>query len=283
MANQAKPGAKNGSSFKITFWQAVLVAIITTTGGIVTTYISVRNGGKDKKAQSTPTVNVFNNVVVPPQQTQIASKFAKGDDTSAFSLTQDVSVFDLRAWRPVPRNPDGSVVQARVSPVNYINYLHIQKIKEASYFYAEFSTSGYAIDLRCITHNADPPQQIPANRNQPQNNYLLKIDVSREPVNKEFMIVIEGTYWNGFKDSADYAETYADKDAKDLEDLSLFILFPQNKPFTKLIKYEINEPDTVPHEYRGLESFFQPSDGQCVYWSIRKPKPYSDYQLEWNW
>jgi len=91
--------------------------------------------------------------VVPPQIVSEVSAF-KERPSDAFQLLRDVSLWDLRQWTPWP---DGlGFADERRSAVNYTNYLLVRKERgDVRFFRATYGTTGAAIDLRCLTHEAD--------------------------------------------------------------------------------------------------------------------------------
>ena len=224
------------------------------------------------------TVVIPANVVPPPKNVSVVPtlKEAEGD---AFRLLRDISIFDLRAWKAVPAP---LLKTQRVSPVSYINYLHIKKIRQADTFIAHYSTSGVAIDLRCITHNARIFQKE-MRSHAGNRSYSLEVDVKAVPLNHEFMIVIEGTYWNSFQNIAkESAGTYIDPDGATLEELALIVLFPESKPFKDYQRMTGEDgADDVP--YRGEDSFYADIGRRFIYWSIKERQVGRHYTVEWTW
>ncbi len=65
------------------------------------------------------------NVVPPPKNLTVVPELNEPEG-DAFRLLRDISIFDLRAWKPVP---PALMKTQRVSPVSYINYLHVKKVR----------------------------------------------------------------------------------------------------------------------------------------------------------
>ena len=218
-------------------------------------------------------------LVVPPasvrQVNELPSNSPEGTE-----LLKDISVFDLRSWVPVPPRDR----ERRVSPVNYINYLHIRKTHNISSYVIHYGTAGYAIDLRCVTHECSVLQREPSPQHLGQKEYAVAVDVSNEAVGKEFLIVIEATYWNGFGDAAnESASTYTDHDIGPLGELALIVLFPESKPFKEYRLLEGGDNANTPRVYRGSHSLYPDVNKRFVYWSIQERKPDQHYRLEWTW
>jgi len=196
-----------------------------------------------------------------------------------YKLIKDISIFDLRGWKPVAE----SEKNIKTSPANYINYLHVKKTKPIDKIVAHYSTSGADIDIRCITHNFKIFQQENASVKHPgQKNYGLEIDVSSIPLNEEFLVVIEATYWNGFSNiERESASTYTDKEVEGLEELALIVLLPQEKPVKEAFRFM--EADDKKAAYREAEKYYIDQNKRFIYWSIKKIIPDTHYQLEWTW
>jgi hypothetical protein len=230
-------------------------------------------------AVSPPIVKVeIAGAVVPPPKEVTPVQELKEPEGDAFRLLRDISIFDLRAWKVVP----AALKMQRISPVNYINYLHVKKVRAADTFIAHYSTSGSAIDLRCITHNARISQRQISDPVAPKS-YAVEVDVRSVPLNREFMIVIEGTYWNSFQNlSEETAGTYVDPDGQQLEELALIVLLPESKPFKRTDRLTGDEKSNdIP--YRGDESFYADREGRFIYWSIKEREVGRHYYVKWAW
>src|SRR5262249_52460688 len=60
---------------------------------------------------------------VVPHQVKEKVKVLPPETSGKYVLYKDISIFDLRGWKPVP--PER--MNEEYSPANYINYLHIKK------------------------------------------------------------------------------------------------------------------------------------------------------------
>ena len=210
----------------------------------------------------------------------VRSVDALPESPEGIALLKDISVFDLRAWVPVPARD----LDRRLSPVNYINYLHLKKTGAADKYIIHYATSGYAIDLRCITHEFAVLQREPSPQHTGAKEYALSVDTSREQIGQEFLIVVEGTYWNGFSNpTIEEASTYTDRDISPLGELALIVLFPETKPFTQytLLAGKSDSDSTVP--YRGLHALYADANKHFIYWSIHDRDPDHHYKLQWTW
>ena len=214
--------------------------------------------------------------VVP---TQVAKLPAETSDDADFDLLKDISVFDLRGWKPVPADAKDS----RYSPANYTNYLHLRKKTAAKTYVIRFGTTGYAIDARSMSHSGT--LYTTATKKDPElKEYALEVDVSSEPIGKDFLLVIEGTYWNGFSNpEKEFASTYTNKDMMSLGELGLLVLFPEQKPFKT---FELLQRTELAAKFTSMteNSKFYPDSGkQFIYWSVTNRRPSTEYKIEWGW
>ena len=261
---------------KITAIQAVLVAVIALAGSAVTGVTGYMIA-RQRVPPEVPTTSVV------PQNPNLKTVPTLNEESSEGFLTlRDISVFDLRGWKQV----SASETNPRVSPANYINYLHVKKTRDVKTYRAHYATSGTAIDLRCITHEAQVLQQATPveHAGQKVQEYEVDVDISSIPVDKEFLIVIEGTYWNSFQNPAEEtASTYTSEDIAQLDELSIFVLLPESRPFKGFKLWSQNSGGGPRTEYRGDNRLYADKDGRFLYWSILARNPDHHYQVSWNW
>lgn len=236
---------------------------------------------KPKERDSTsPWTLIPSKNVVP--QVAASSVQALPEETSGdqyFDLFKDISVFDLRSWRPTSKTE----MQTRHSPANYTNYLNLRKKKDQAKYVARYSTSGYAIDMRSITHTG-VLYTTTDTQHEGNKQYAIEVNVAAEPVGKDFLLVVEGTYWNGFANEAEEsASTYTDSDITKLGELGLAILFPEGKPFTsfELLQRQKGWQDFVPLSEGS--KFYADKSQLFIYWSITTRTPDTEYKVVWKW
>jgi hypothetical protein len=262
---------------QISAFQAIAVGVLTLLG----TGVSGFTGYLIAKQNNKPTTAAAVTVVPPNAGVKKVPELSEVSD-EGFQTLRDISVFDLRGWKQVPP----SETNTRVSPANYINYLHVKKTRAAKTYRAHYATSGSGIDLRCITHTADVLQESEPKEHAggKVKEYEVAVNVEDVPLDKEFLIVIEGTYWNSFQSLAEEsASTYTDKDIGQLDELALFILLPENKPFKGYRLWSENTNGSNRGEYRGENKVYADRDGRFLYWTISERKPDHHYQVTWTW
>ena len=261
---------------KITAIQAILVAMLALMGSAVTGVTGYLIAKQRVPPEAPPSS------VVPPNPNLKTVPKLNEEDSEGFQTLRDISVFDLRGWKQV----SASETNPRVSPANYINYLHVKKTRDVKLYRAHYATSGTAIDLRCITHEAQVLQQaIPVDHaGQKVKEYEVDVDISSIPVDKEFLIVIEGTYWNSFQNPVEEtASTYTTNDIAQLDELSIFVLLPESRPFKGYKLWSQKYGGGERTEYRGDNRLYADKDGHFLYWSILARNPDHHYQVSWTW
>jgi hypothetical protein len=261
---------------KISMRQAIIVALITTVGGVLTGYFA--SVGLRNKEEKPPAI-----AVVPDQKPVEVDELPKESNDDDYELIKDISIFDLRNWKYTPEEDKNT----KYSAVNYTNYLHVKKLKPINFITAHYSTSGYGIDMRCITHPAPvfKKKEVPdAFHDKPNDKeYAIQIDVSKVEVGKEFLIVVEATYWNAFNDqNKNDASTYTGKEVKGMQELGLIVFFPDNKPFKEMEYY--NTPENGEETpYLSNSTIFPDKNKKFIYWSIKERLPNNHYTLKWTW
>lgn len=257
----------------------ILAAVAAMFGQTISAYLTK---GSSKGTGVTPIVIPLQ--VVPPVEAKTVATLHEETPSSEIETLRDVSMWDLRAWRPVlPGTSDN-----RYSAVNYVNYLHVRKLKPVDVYRAHYSTDGAMIDLRCITHRAEILQQAGEGQHpgEDKHTYEVVVDVKDVAVGNEFLIVVEGTFWNDFQNlKQEEASTYTDEDIHQMNELAMFIMMPEQKPFTNTKRWErpSKSPDSSKVAYDGNERFYTDQNGRFVYWSIQNRKPNTHYQLTWDW
>jgi hypothetical protein len=260
------------NELKVTWIQVIggiVAAVIIAIGSYLTGV-----GAQPNSAQPGPSV--------PPAEATEVPVLPQRPPANIYTVFKDISIFDLRSWRPMQdtsRRKDG-----RISPVNYTNYLHVKKLVEVDTFTAHYATSGSAIDLRCITHKDTVFVDKNSVHHKGAIEYAVQVDISEVPVNEEFLIVIEGTYWNGFRDiQSETASTYTDLQTAGLKELGLVVFLPTDKPFESTEIYRQvgkNPTELVTHD---IGTLYRDESKLFVYWNVGNIKPDTHYTIKWDW
>ena len=258
----------------------ILAAFFSSFGSAISAYITSHH--PEDKEKPSVIVQVMPQIV-PPVLAKEVLQLNPETGASEIETLRDVSMWDLRSWKRVP------LVQAntRYSPVNYVNYLHVRKLREAKTYRAHYSTSGALIDIRCITHPYTVLQRTGLDTAHPgegKKTYELDVDVGDAQVGHEFLIVIEATYWNNFQEAGSQeVATYTDEDMRQMDELAIFILMPESKPFHNPQRWQRVTSSETREPYDGNERFYTDKDGRFMYWSIQNRRPNHHYQLTWDW
>jgi hypothetical protein len=262
---------------KIGVLGTIIATMITATA---TFFVGIYTAKANEKKPATP-IQINLNTVPPATNVKQVQDLPEDPDDTDFETLRDVSVFDLRGWKRLAPNEQNP----RSSPANYINYLHVKKIRPAKLYKAHYHTSGSGIDLRCMTHSFEILEKQKPEQHAKDGGHEYEMDVNVEdmPVGKEFLVVIEATYWNSFQGLAgDDASTYTDTDIHQMQELSLFVLLPDTKPFKEVDRLA-GPTGSEKQGFRDEEKFYQDKDHRFFYWDIIKRQPNYHYQAKWSW
>jgi len=259
---------------KLQLYGTVLVALI----GLAGTYLAGRGGPKEEH-KSTVEVNV-NNLVPATDATPVAH-LPESTPADNYSVLKDISIFDLRSWK---ETPDSLRNKRRFSPVNYINYMHIKKLKDINKFTAHYATSGFAIDMRCITHKASILREDKSGVHEGQTRYAVEVDISEVPLNDEFLIVVEATYWNSYNNLlTESSSTYTDNEIDGLKELSLIIFLPEGKPFKSYqLRRQVHEREEELYTHN-IGTVYPDETKRFIYWSVGSITADTHYKIQWDW
>lgn len=256
-------------------WQLVVMIAALFIPSYFSYWLGV-NKGKES-GQEAHTVPLY------PNEKKV-DNFPVVPNASNYTLLRGVTVFDLRAWKPfegIDRK------KKRTQPVYCIDYLTIIKTKECDKYVLHFATLGFGIDLRSITHKVEIlKREVPVQHPDEEGwiEYQMEVDISSMPLNKEFLIILEGTYWNGFINNfSEYASTYTGDDVDNLKELALIIIFPTKKPF-KTFELLVRGGNGKDDRYRGpSNSLYFDDNKQLIYWNIGEREKNRHYTIKWDW
>ena len=208
---------------------------------------------------------------------------------------RDIMTWDLRAVVPVA---DSEVKLRKISPARFINYLHVVRKPNADRIYvAHYTTSGYGIDLSVVTHRlvGGFPKKVrhtaAMHDAKDEEQYALEIDVGDEPPGSEFLVIVEGIYWNGFRKPTEDAATYADDElvkpgpGGSTGELAILIIFPPQYPPTNLQYWQFknDESKTEPNRAYSLPLISRDPIRPYLWWSIKTFQEGYHYQVTWDW
>jgi hypothetical protein len=225
-------------------------------------------------------------IAVPPTSrtagttlyTQDVQQLPSPSPAGAVQALEDISLYDLRAWH----RPDANATGRNGQPVGYVNVLRMKKRSDVSVAVAHYATSGTVIDLSCLTLECTAQRVLKGVHNPNWTEYAVTADIHALPPESEFLWVVQGTYWDGFRsDTMESAETYVDYDGDPHTKLRLVVLFPPNKRATIVAAKRIDDKTDVRSNLPIPPAMTGPQTE--VNWEIPNPVLGSHYALEWRW
>lgn len=220
--------------------------------------------------------------VAPDPPSSKVSMVAKIEEPNyeSFEIIKKVLFLDLRSRRKIPDDK----LNERYSPVTLLTTFRVIKKTEKDTISFKYSTTGIGLSSRCLTHYAEWNKAEQADVHGDKilkTSWELVVNVSKMPLNKEFDIVTEVTYWNGFRDEeGDWFSTFA---TKEIKGLSLMILFPLEKKFKSIKRYGYKHGTIAKSPFKGAEIWNESEDKSTLYWGIPDPIPDFAYQIDWKW
>ena len=158
----------------------------------------------------------------------------------------------------------------------------LRKVLPASTITLTYSTSGL-LDIKCLTQRADYRKLTVTENGKNVERWAVIVDISAIPIETNFDIVVEATYWNAFSDveGSDYS-TYAHKQT-DPEELSVILIFPDNKPMKSINILEFNPDGSNGTQFQGEEQKYEGPQQLTYYWKTTNLRPEYYYTFAWKW
>jgi hypothetical protein len=248
----------------------VLVPIVTALSGALATvgaaYVTDAGFAKARDARLTP---VEAATIVPT----LADPIYDGVE-----ILKDVRIIDLRGRVPVPPEKKTS---EKISSATWVRYTLMKKLKEKSFVEFESATTGAGIDARSLTHRYEliTTKQLHFHGRTPVKPVVVKIDISNEPIGREFLVISEMTYWNAFTgDEADWAAMHRVQN----EEVAMVVLFPEDKP-VRSYQFLQHEKGAQPEPFRGRHRSYVSENGLVLFWGPEELKRNFIYQVQWRW
>jgi hypothetical protein len=236
----------------------------------------------------TASLNNSSNVTIPPPPSAVQTVQKISDPSyESFRFIRDVSILDLRSVDSAPwyfHLPGYSLVhkKSRICPGILKSYMILKKIMPIDKIHLVYATSG-KLDVRCLTHVADYKKTEQIVDSKLIETWEVIADVSTVPVNQEFEIAVEATYWDGFSgklgdDYTTYAHTQTEPEV-----LSVLILFPDNKPFKDIKATEYSSSGGNGHPIQGDVRTTPGPQNQTFYLTTVSQRPNEYYKIAWAW
>ena len=202
---------------------------------------------------------------------------------SNIDLRKDIKVFDMRGNKPVaPHEQD-----RKISPTNLFRYIVLQKkSEEVKSIDFEIVTDGLTIDAQCLTHlcTLHKPQSPEYKGESSLFTSIVRVNLERDPIDKDILIVIEATYWNTFTNKKNDKHGLGHKTIQS-EFFAIVALAPRQFQFSNIKLLETKSSgsgESPPIVYQGPKAFIS-HNKKVLSWKIENPTPNSIYDMEWDW
>lgn len=215
--------------------------------------------------------------VAPAEEAKIVSTIAD-PKYDGFKILKNVRIIDLRGRIPVP--PEKKATE-KISPATVVNYILMKRLTEKHFVEFEAATTGMGIDARSLTHKYEliTTRQPHFHGNRRVKPVVLNIDVSNEPIGREFLIINEMTFWNGFTgEEGDWAAMHRFQN----EDIIISVLFPEKKP-VKSYEFLEYKQGQEPETFRGRHKSYVSKNGLVLFWGQEELKHGFVYEVKWRW
>lgn len=211
------------------------------------------------------------------------------ENTDAFRFISDLSILDLRQSQTVPwytafKRIFGVGSSQKVRPTVLRNVMVVRRTTNAKNLVLSYSTSG-SLSIRCLTQDATYSEKRVTQSGNTTDTWAVTVDVSAMPMNTDFEVIVEATYFDAFsRADTSYYSTYGNKQ-NDQENLSVLLIFPDDKPMKRLLSVTEYPPNGGPGEgFMGVQHCFPPSQsGPSYYWTTTNTRPGYYYRLAWDW
>lgn len=228
-------------------------------------------------------------VTIPPDTVQRVQESERLPDENleSFQYIRDLSILDLResqrtSWASFTRAIFSKEERKKIKPAVLRNIMTLRKSKPANSLILTYSTSGTLV-VRCISHHAIYQEKVSTRENKTTDLWAVTVDVSAMPLDTDFDVIVEATYYNGFSDSAgsDFT-TYANKQ-KSNEDVSLAILFPDTKPMKSISIMEFPPTGGDGVRLTAAAREYRDPSGLSYYWTTTNTRSDYYYKFSWTW
>jgi hypothetical protein len=224
---------------------------------------------------------------ITDQKVQQAERLIE-ENVSSFQFVSDLSILDLRQSQETPwyvpiRALFSKDAKQFIKPAILRNVMVVKRRTAAKDLVLTYSTSGTLV-LRCLSHAATYQENKEPQDGKPTDTWAVIVDVSSEPMNKEFQVVVEATYYDAFSrpDQWSYS-TYGNRQDED-EELSVLLVFPDKKPFSEIDVQEFPPNGGQGGPFSGLARSYPPTpDGKSYYWVTTNRRSDYHYTMRWRW
>lgn len=215
------------------------------------------------------------------------SKSNLEDGLPTLDILSVVDEVDLRQRVPVPISDRKTVKRSKA--VRLETYDVVKVLGNAQHFMRRLATSGMTPDVSCENYNytvkelrGDELRKQGVTENL--TGYDMAVDISGEPVDKPFKVLLRLVYWNGFQgESGDWTSHNAIYPERLL---TFRVIFPRDKPYTTYTLYAFPRLEGTHREaYKDKPEINESlRDGsKVIEWIVRNPKTNYAYRIDWTW
>ena len=209
------------------------------------------------------------------------------ENREAFEFVRDLGILDLRESQSQPWYSSISFLKSAnklIKPAIFRNVMIVRKKSPANNLIMHYSTSGTLV-VRCLSHEATYTENKDTSEEDKTDTWAVSVDVSAVPLNTDFEVIVEATYYDAFSTikQTDFTQ-YANKQDEP-EDVSLAIIFPEDKKM-KSISVEEIPPFEKPRPFTGTARAFpaeQNSPTENYYWTTTNTRSGYYYHFTWDW
>ena len=229
-------------------------------------------------AKATPSISV---VPKPPDSAVEEVNHLDKPNYEALVFLKDIRVVDLRSRRKIPK----SMEDKPFSPTTWTRYTLVRKTRQVDDITFQFATTGVGLSPRCLSHPYKLRRAVESDIHGGRilkQNWEIVVNVSEVPVDQEFLIINEVTYWNSFRgEESEWASIKAQSETT--EEIGLLVIFPDEKPYKHFTMFSYPHGSDQKQPFRGDLSIFPSKTFRTFYWKIPNPRADYAYELDWTW
>jgi hypothetical protein len=225
------------------------------------------------------------NITTAPPSVKNVLDIAKPNYNN-LKFARDLSILDLRSIMDEPwyvKIPGWkSISNEKMNPGVLTNYMIVRKVREVEMIKLVYSTSK-KLDIKCISHNAEYRYANTVKHGVSTETWEVSIDISGIPLEQEFEVIVEATYWGGFAgNEGDNYTTYAHSQ-EEVEDISIILLLPKEKPFKKIMVTEFSPVTKEESLLKVSPKELFGSTNLTYYLNLKSKRPNWFYKVAWTW
>ncbi|HEV3257978.1 MAG TPA: serine/threonine-protein kinase [Gemmataceae bacterium] len=202
-------------------------------------------------------------------------------DYSAFEILNDERIVDLRQWKQVAPERGSELVCASCMT----RRIRLRKLQPVDEIRFEFRTTGTEVFASCSSHPDAYRVAVQKSAgfvgDKRTKVRQLIVDLRNVPLQTEFTIQTNATYWNSLQKADDL--WFGAIGYESAFKVSLLIVFPLDKPFKDYQLLVAPTKEQTPRVFEDRKILLVPEKHDWVYWEIPGPKADHVYSLHWSW